>query len=319
MIREAFNSQRPSRRSVRNRKMRFHNNLSKITNFVFVFGICPYKFNRTTNQFECSALSLNHTIAYFLATSTALIYVSVGYYLKDGIKVTSILSFLKFTTVMTIFCSTFINLLLNRKIHANFLNKLLKLECNLTKLNVKLNHDYLLWLHRQHISILVISATFYVVDGIIERNEMTLSGGLWYVMHFFQTATLTLVTYYIRCIAIILHQACKSVLEHIDNKIRKDLMRTKCNPAKIVELMNCFKAFDELTNLKQQLSKIFGVLLLLTSADDFTVVTIAVYDLLYYLNQFKVVNLFYFAAYSLPHIIKCVLLVESLDTLADQV
>ncbi len=292
--------------------MNFQNNLTNITNFVFVFGITPYKFNRKTNKFECSPFSLIYTVVYFVVISIGLVYVSIGYYLKN-VTTASILNILKFTTVMTIFNSILINLLLNRQKHAIFLNKLLKAGRNLTELNILLDHGCLL-LHRQHIFLVCLSATFYIIDAIFEWNEMDLSGFAWYFLHFFQTSALTLVTYYIRCIATALYQACIGVLKYMDNKIHDD--RTKL---KIDGLMQCFKAFDELTYLKKQLSSIFGIQLLLSSAFDFIIVTISVYELLYYAKPFQLKNLFYFAVYSLPHIIKCVLLVEALETLADQV
>ncbi len=298
--------------------MNFNYNLAKVTNFIFVFGITPYKFNRNTNRFECSSFSWTYTVVYFVVISVGLTYVSFGHHLKNG-TTASILNILKFTSVLLIFNSILINLLLNRQKHSNFLNKLLKADCNLTELNIKLDHEYLLLLHRQHIFVVFLSAIFYIIDAIFEWNRLNYSDCVWCFLHFFQTSALMLVTYYIRYIATVLYQACQGILKYMDNNIRNELERTQCNQDKIDELMQCFKAFDELTHLKKQLSDTYGVLLLLTSAVDFVTVTISVYGLLYYSRPLKIINLCYFAAYSLPQIIKCVLLVEALETLADQV
>lgn len=88
---------------------------------------------------------------------------------------------------------------------------------------------------------------------------------------------------------------------------------------RVAELKECFKVFDELMHLKKQMSKIFGVLLLISSAVDFMLVTIAVYGMLYYSKELQFLSFYYFTIYYLPIIVKCVLLAEALNTLGDQV
>lgn len=311
-VASSFNSRNTSK------IMSFRDNFSKITNFVFVFGISPHKFNRKANKFECTAFSLAYSLIYFFIISFPLIYGSIGHHLKDG-TTASILSIIKFSTVMTIFYLTMINLLLNRHTHANYLNQLLKVASNLAELNIKLDYGFLLFVHWQHICFVILSAAFYAIDVVILRRELLTTYGTWYTFHFFQSTTLAMVTFYIRCLAIVLYRSGKSILEHLDNKVRNDLAWNKWNEDKLVDLMNCFKAFDELAYLKKQLSELFGILLLLTSAVDFIIVTIAVYELLYYARPMQALNLYYFAAFSLPHVMKSVLLVETLDILAEQV
>lgn len=109
--------------------MSFCNNLSKINKLVFLFGIFPSTFNHKANKFECSIYGLTYTLIYFLSTSITIIYIAYDHHLKNGIgkmlqTTFSILIILQFVTVMDIFYSAMINLIVNRPMHANFLNSL---------------------------------------------------------------------------------------------------------------------------------------------------------------------------------------------------
>lgn len=298
--------------------MGFRRNLAKITTFLFLFGISPYKLNCKTNRFQCSAHTVIYTVVYFLTTSIGLIYFSYGLQIND-VSTYCILTFLNYAVTIAIFYSTLINLMLNRKAHANFLNKLLDVDCKLIKLNVSLDHNNLSFLHRQHIFVAFSLATFCIFDSVIQIDRMSLAEHAFYSLYYFLNITITLIGYYVRCIANILTEGYKRVFEFINVNLRNDLLRIKCKQKTIDELVNCMKILDDLTNLKKEISQIFGVLLLLTSAFDFITVTIAAYKLIYYSKGVDTAVWCYFVAYHVPNVIKCVLLAEALNTLAEQV
>lgn len=301
--------------------MTFVQNLSKISKLVFFFGISPYSLNRKSNKFECSVHTLIYTFVYFLSISFALIYMAFAYYLTDGQMFQStfmVLTLLQQATVMIIFYSTMLDLLLKRQKHANFLNSLVEMDSKLAKFCTKTNCDNdLLSLYRLNIFVVCFDGVVCLTNSILNIKQMRRFEHLWNVMQFFQNISLTMVGYYIRCFAIVLYHRCSPIFKRLDS-IGNDLRYTDNNQERIVDLMNCFEAFDEIMNLKQQLSSIFGIQLLLNSAFDFIILTISVYALLYYQTKDFAI-LYYFVAYNLPHAIKCVLLVLALDTLANQV
>lgn len=299
--------------------MIFSSKLTKINRFLILFGISPSSYNEKLNKFECSVCTLSYTLAYFLVISIAIIYMSFVYHLKNGelFRTTfSILTFLQYATVMTIFYATIIDLMMKRKMFSNFLNNLVKLDTNLAKLNINTNSADLSSLHKQHIFIVFFYAFVYLTKSIIYANRFKIFEHVWNALNYFQTISLTMVGYYIRSFAIILTRRCKAVLEYLD-VIRNDLFHSNDNQESIVELLKCLESFDEIMILKNDLSTIFGLQLLLNSAFDFIMLTISVYGMTYFIKDIE--NLYYFAAFNLPHAIKCILVVLALDTLADQV
>lgn len=303
--------------------MTFTKSLSQISKLFYFFGISPYLLNQKSNKFECSAYTLTYTVVYFLSISFSLFYIAVEFYLWGGLmeQFTATFTFLTLfqqSIVMIISYATMLDLVVKRRMHATFLNNLIDIDVNLVKLNINNNSgNDLTSLHRQHIFVLFIYATIHVSNSIIHRSFMRNFEHCWNALQFFHTISLTMVGYYIRCFAIILHRRCKSVFEYIDI-IRRELLMTNCNRERIAELMKGFESFDEIMNLKNQLSNMYGVQLLLNSAYDFIILTISVYGILYYQTQNSGI-LYYFATYNLPHAVNCVLLVLALDKLADQV
>jgi len=225
----------------------------------------------------------------------------------------TILLLLQNATVMIIFYVTIIDLMINRKMFANFLNNVVKLDANLAKLNVTTNSGDLSSLHKQHMFIVFFYASVYLMKSIIYAHNMQRFEHIWNALLFFQTISLTMVGYYIRSFAIILTNRCKPILEHLDFI----LCNTNDSRVLIVEIMKCLESFDEVMILKNELSNIFGVQLLLNSAFDFIMLTISVYGMIYFIKDME--NLYYFTAFNIPHAIKCILVVVALDTLAHQV
>lgn len=302
--------------------MTFVQNLSKINKFVFLFGISPYLLNRKTNKFECSVYTLIYTFLYFLSISISITYMAFSYYLSDGQMLQStfmILTLLQQATVMTIFYSTMLDLMLKRQKHANFLNSLVELDSILAKFCTNTNNcdSDLISLYRQSIFVVCFDAVVCIINSIVYVDQMQVFEHLWNTLQFFQNISLTMVGCYIRCFAIVLHHRCSPICKSLD-AIGNDLRYTDNNQQRISDLMNCFEAFDEVMSLKKQLSSIFGIQLLLNSAFVFIILTISVYGLLYFQTK-NLMILYYFVAYNLPHGIKCMLLVLALDTLANQV
>lgn len=298
--------------------MNFYNSLSKIAFFLFLFGLCPFILNRKTNKFECTACTLAYTVVYYTSVSVARLYCSYDYLASDD-ATNSILSFFKFIVVLALFISTLVNLMVNAQNHSNFFNKLLDIELVLAKFNVRLDHGHLRSQHMEHILIVVFYALIYAIEFIVKTGEATLSAQIWYTLQFFENTTLTLVGYYIRCIAITLSTGCRGVVEYIDVHLRHDLLLPTCKSESIVELLNSLKAFDDLMQMKKQISETFGILLLFTTSFDFIVVTIAIFKVIDYSTNIQFEIWIYFLTYHLPHIIQCVLLTEALNTLAEQV
>lgn len=303
-------------------EMGFLQNLSKINKLLFLFGISPYSLNQKSNNFECSAKTLIYTLVYCLTISITIIYMASVHFLSDGQMFQStflILTLLQQATIMIIFYSTMFDLMLNRQKHAKFLNSLVELDRNLERFYINANFDHdLISLHRQNIFVICFFSIVCIINSIIHRNRMQNFEHLWNTMLFFQTISLTLVGFYIRCLAVILYRRCSPIFEKIIS-YGNDLRDAIDNKERIPELMNCFEAFDEVMDLKKRLSNIFGTQLLLNSAFDFISLTISVYGLLYYQAQNLGILYYYFIAYNFPHIVKCVLLILALDTLANQV
>lgn len=304
--------------------MSFGHNLSKISKFVFYFGISPFSFNKNTNKYECSIHTLIYTLSYFLLISITIIYLFASY-LSDGIRhflrfqtTFTSLTLLLQSTIMIMFFTTTINLMVKRQKHANFLNNLIELDSTLLKSNIKTNSDDLLTLHKQHIFIAVYYSTVIVIDLIININEMQIFRHLlWSSLQILQNVSLAMVGYYIRCFAIILHHRCNPIFEYLDF-IGNELLYTQYYHECLAKVMKGFELFDEVMDLKNQLSSIYGVQIFLNSAFDFIMLTISVYGILCYQTQNTFI-LYYFVMYNLPHAIHCILLVLALDTLADQV
>ncbi len=296
----------------------FVQNLSKINKFVFVFGISPYLLNKKTNKFECSTLTLIYSFTYFMCISITISYMAFSYFLSDGRMLQStftILVLLQQATIMTIFYSIMFNLLRKRHDHANFLNSLIQLDLNLGKFYTnKIYGNELVSLHRQIIFVVCFNAVASIINSITDLNRKENYEHVWNAMQFFQTISITLIAYYIRLFAIILNQRCMAIFEKLNSTVR-------CNNKSrllISEVMNCFEAFDEVMYLKKDLSDIFGIQLLLNSAFDFIMLTISVFGLLYFQAE-NLTVLYYFCVHNGPHVLKCVLLVLALDTLANQV
>lgn len=267
-------------------------------------------------------LTAIYTFVYFLAISIPLIYIAIVYYLKDGQmfqNTFTVIYLLQYATVMIIFYSAMIDLMINRQMFVNFINHLVEVDSNLVKLNAGPNYSNdLSSLHKQHILVVFLYAAVHTTSSILDRDQMSLHLYVWNVLQFFQIMSLTLIGYYIRCFALILVHRCKLIFEYLD-LIRDNLLHTNCRQEHLLEpIMKCFESFDDLMNLKKQLSKLFGVQLLLNSACDFIILTISVYGMIYFVKE-NTSMIFYFAAFNLPHGIKCVLLVVALDQLAEQV
>lgn len=162
--------------------MSFGLNLSKISKFVFLFGISPFSFNKKSNKFECSLHTFAYTLCYFLFVSIAIILLFI-HELSDQITYLlrlettfTILSLLQQSTIMIIFITTSIDLMVKREKHANFLNNLIELDSNLLKLNIKSNNGDLSTLQKQNFFIVFYFVTIVAIDFI--RNT--------YQMEFFQ-------------------------------------------------------------------------------------------------------------------------------------
>lgn len=188
--------------------MSFCSNLSKINKLVFLFGIAPYLFDSKTNKFKCSIPSLTYTFAYFLFSSITIIYQTYDHHSNNGIAkifetTLSILSFIQFTTVMIMFYGALINLIVNRRKHARFLNSLVELDSNLAKIIINNSHVDLSTLHKQHVLLVLLYVLFCIVDSLINRHRWMPTDHLWNFVQLLQTATLTLLGFYIRCLAII--------------------------------------------------------------------------------------------------------------------
>lgn len=213
-----------------------------------------------------------------------------------------------------------LDLMLKRQKQAEFLNSLVQVNLSLAKFQKNNESKNELLARRPIVLVVCLSLTIFTLIPVLDRNRMEIHDHLWNVLQFFQTISITLTAYYIRCVAVGLQQMCLPIFRRISS-IGIDLERTndgsQCRQH-ISELLICFEAFDEIMNLKTRLSDVFGVQLLLNSAFDFTILTISAYAFLH----FKVKSfffLFYFIAYNVPLVIKCVLLVLALDALANQV
>lgn len=303
--------------------MTFTKKLTQISKLLFFFGISPYFFNQKSNKFECSIVTIIYTCAYSLSISFAIIYILFTYYLEE--EVARLLSttfktigLLQQSTIIIISCLTLFDLIVKRKMHAGFLNDLIELDTNLAKLKMKSNRrsSDLSSLRVQQIAIIFVYAIIYFINSIMYLNFVKWFEHVWNALQFFQTISLTLVGYYIRCLATILYHRCEPILHHLD-LVRTQFSYNNYSQGLIAELIKDFKLFDEIMNLKNQLSNIFGLQLLLNTTLNFVILTISVYGILYYHTQSGI--LYFFVTSYLCHTINCVLLVTTLDTLSDQV
>lgn len=301
--------------------MTFVQSLSKISKLVFFFGISPYSFNQKTSKFECSTYSLIYTLVYFLSISIAKTYIALAFFVKGGEMLQStfmILTLLQQTTVMIIFYSTMLDLMLKRRKHANFLNCLVELDASSARFCTNANGDNeLSSLYKECVFIITFNCIVCITNSTFNLNQMQIFEHVWNAVELFQNISITMVAYYIRSFAIILHRRCSPIFTTLE-AIGNDLRYNGHDRERLSDLMNCFEAFDEVMMLKKQLSDIYGLQLLFNSLFDFIILTLSVYGLLYFQTK-NLTILFYFVAYNVPHGVKCVLLVLALDTLANQV
>lgn len=301
--------------------MTFVQNLSKINKLVFLFGVSPFLLNRRTNKFECSIYTLTYTIIYFLSLSTALVYISIFHYVSEKMFKTtsSILTLLQQATVMVIFNCMMMDLILKKGKHANFLNSLVKLKSNVTKLNRNGDSKNELSSTYKHVVFVIcFNAIIYILTSISISHRRQILEHLWIVLQFFQSISIALVAYYMRCFVIVLHSTCTPIFNKLDS-IGNDLRSTiGASRQHISQLLTCFESFDEVMDLKAEFSEIFGIQLLLNSAFDFIMLTISVYGFLH-AQVSNLIFLCYFSVFIVPIVVKCVLLVLALDTLANQV
>ncbi|KAJ6646340.1 hypothetical protein Bhyg_01551 [Pseudolycoriella hygida] len=227
----------------------------------------------------------------------------------------TVLSLIQQTTIMIIFGATIVDTMLKRKKHANFLNNLVELDSILAEFpSNEICKDELTSLHRQHIFVICFNGLNRICDSVVNVNLMDEHEHFYNAMQFFQTASLSLDAYYIRCLATILNHRCLPIFESL-NAIGDDLKMSNSSREHTSKLISCFKTFDNVMHLKKQLSNIFGVQLLLITAFDFIISTISVYGSMYYHN---LLTLYFNIAYNIPQTVKCVLLATSLDTLGNQ-
>lgn len=302
--------------------MTFIRTLSRINKLVFFFGIAPYLLNRKSKKFESSIHTLIYSVSYFLSLLIVITYLACTQKVDANMfrSTFSIVIFLQQTTVMVIFCSIMIDFLLKRRKHAEFLNNLVQLDLNLAKFDQ--NSDHKNGVSSMYIGIVVCYfATVSIFTSMITGNQKQPVDYLWDVLQFFQSISVILVALYIRSFAVVLNHMCIPIFRKISS-IGDDLKSTDDGSTThiICQLMSCLRKFDEIMILKTQLSNIFGFQLLLNSAFEFTILTISAYGLMYFqLRLNSALFLYYFIAYNFPLIIKSVLLVEALETLANQV
>ncbi|XP_037035878.1 uncharacterized protein LOC119074037 [Bradysia coprophila] len=214
-----------------------------------------------------------------------------------------------------------LDLMLKRQKHVDLLNSLVQLDSNLRKVytNNKNYGNNLLTMHRQIVFVVCFYAAVLIVTSTINWYQMAYFEHLWNLLQFFLIISITLVAYYVRCIAVILNHICLPIFERLDS-IANDLRSPRNDHQKhiVSEVMDCFESFDDVMSLKNQLSSIFGIQLLLNSAFDFIILTISVYGLLYFQTK-SLLFLYYVTFNNIPHIFKSVSLVLALDKLANQI
>lgn len=301
--------------------MNFAQNFSKINKLVFLFGVSPCLLNRQSNKFQCSIYTLIYTVTYLLTLSLVMAFIAFYHYVNgQTFKSTlNIVIFLQHATVMVIFNSMMFDLLIKRRKNVKFLNSLVQLDLNLAKLSRNTDHREEFSSMYKHIVIVVcFNAAFHILTMILDKNSKHLMDYIWDTLQYFQAMSITLVAYYIRSFAIILNQMCLPIFQKFVS-IRTDSQNTNGkDELHLLELCTCFEAFDEIMSFKTQLSNVFGIQLLLSTAFDFTVLTILAYGILHFQAK-RLLLLCYITILIVFLVFKCVLLVLALDTLANQV
>lgn len=300
--------------------MTFMVSLSKMNKLTFILGISPYLLYQKSNKFESSAYTLLYTLTYFLSVSLSLIFIAFSYYMNESSFQSTFvtITFLQQAAAMTLFYCVMINLLRNSKKHANFLNDLVHLDKGFTEFCTNNMSGKSELTYRSLVLLPCFNFVVLVTNLYLNRGHLQLFEYVWNTLIFLESTTISLIAYYVRCLAAVLISKSTLIFQRVD-LILLELKDSNVNQQHCrSKLTTCFEAFDDIVDLKTKFSDIFGIQLLLNAAYDFLIITVSAYGFAYF-DLKSPMFLYYIVAYTLPLVVKCVLLVHTLDSLANQV
>lgn len=293
---------------------------------LYIYGICPFKFNKLSNNFCCNSYYTFYSAFICVVASSNIAYdilteiLDVGfvqYFFRNTI---SSLSSLMTASVLIIYLLQMLDLFIRRSSHVNLLNKVLQMDEKISEISLKYNYGLakttlpkFAW-HHFLISIFVV----IIKISIFVKNLPTLAMPellqfLSAILVILQIITILQIPIYIRNFALILNQNF--------NKVR--LLLNKLIEFYAIDrlaVLTCFELFEELERLKTLFSDTFGVQILIIYLNDFIILTSTLYFLTYQLYIGFTWNYFYmFLCMCFPNIIQCILLTSTLDKLGEQV
>lgn len=286
---------------------------------IYVYGICPFKLNKSKKTFSCSWYYTFYSSFIFIIT----LFISIFVYLKEifnnGLShefknmISSVGTVANCSIVTFYFCHMF-DLIIQRFNHVNFLDTVLRIDDKIAEYSVKkikILSKYA-WPHA-FIPLFIIISNIPVL--VYQAYQFSINSIIWSLVVAFQITTAFQISMYIRNYATILISNFDRVKLMLNNLIGENVNEHRNS------ILLCFELFEELERLKTSFSTTFGVQILIINVNDLVISTITLYSIMYwlYVSKFNWFYLWLFATMCLPNIIKCVLFTSSLDKLGVQV
>lgn len=299
-----------------------------------VFGLTPFRFDKTSQRMELKSWNLVQSFASYLVISISVVALTILYrYDDDEINLgnTANLSVFSGDTVLVItYNGVMLNWLLRRGDHIKFLNKLNELSVKLkVKLNVGVVDPPIFSKKGLYFQMSIIACFALQIANVIGRDVHTenfhWSICLWNVIFFAEILTQMLAILYIGCLtAALVHyfEAIFIKISKITNVQQNDPQIQLMLPDRTnKELLLCISLFDELIGLKNSFSKLFGHQLLFLFLWEFVNFTMFVYFMLVFLfeTSSSLDFIYIFFVFVSPHIVLLLLLVHYMEQLADMV
>ncbi len=246
----------------------------KSLNILCFFGISPHRYNHTTRTIDCSIFRLIYIGVYFIVTSVSIDSSKI---IGPGLTTYEIAKIIENVARSIIHNFCIVDVIFRRQSYANFLNDLndfqkgieSELKC---KASTKTEHTVSLAVI---LSLIVYMLVISVLTCVINWTQSLTS-----ITYFFYNLSFLLVGVDLCSLSRILLKYYKIVFQSIGSLVKK-VGSSENDDISSKRLIKCFQKLGQLNDVKLKFSDLFGSQILLIVSFNFTIITIALYFLLF--------------------------------------
>lgn len=306
--------------------MSFNKSFINILKIQSIFGLTPFRYNKTSKKFELNCLNSIQSLVCYFTISTSVILCTILYQYNGETNLNNTANWSVFSqdaVILATYNGAMINLFFIRKDHVHFLNKLTDISLKMKiELSVKRVTSPTFYRKCFYLQISNIAFSIFLLGNEIGREVQTerfkWSTFVWTVLYSTEITAQTLILFYIGCLTVVLIKHFEIIflkLTEITN-IQSDL-----NNQISKDLIVCINLFEELIFLKDNFSKLFGHQLLLIFFYEFVNTTISIYFILLYSieTSLSLSSIYLFLLFVIPHILMLIFLIHFMHKLADVV